>query len=144
MGEQYLLFIALAIVVIFLVYSYVGDSIAGVKSVSADEAVRLFNKDAKIFDVRASTEFKSGYIGEAENLNANEIIKKLNNTDFTKEGDILLYCASGARSSNAARAVTKAGYSNVHNLSGGILAWQNAGLPINKPVSKKSKKRAKK
>lgn len=42
---------------------------------------------------------------------------------------IVFYCRSGARSAMAAQAFSEAGYP-AHNLAGGLLAWEAAGLPL--------------
>ena len=44
--------------------------------------------------------------------------------------EILLYCRSGRMSAIAARALNEAGYMNVVDLDGGMVAWEAAGLPI--------------
>ncbi len=142
--EQVFLFIALGVIAGILASSYFGDKISGYTSVNTDEAVRLFNQDAKLFDTRTASEFKAGYIGEAENVSAEMIVSKVEKSSLAKDSAILLYCATGSRSAAAARNLVKSGYTQVHNLSGGIMAWQNAGLPINKPISKKKQKKVKK
>ena len=71
--EQLLLFIALAVVVAMLVYSYLGDRLSGYKSVNTVEATRLFNDDAFLLDVRTAAEYKDGFIGEASNVPVAEI-----------------------------------------------------------------------
>lgn len=139
--EQWPLFVAVAVIVAMLVYSYVGDKIAGYTGVSTDEATRLYNDDAFVLDVRTAGEYKDGYIGNAVNISSTEIASKLEQLPKDKETPILVYCLSGARSARAAGAIAKAGYSNVNNLSGGINAWKAAGLPVGKAKSKKNKKK---
>ncbi len=141
--EQMLLFVALAIIIAMLVYSYIGERLSGFKSVSTDEGTRLFNDDAFLLDVRASNEYKEGFIGNAKNIPVSDLKDQLNLLPKNKEQPILVYCLSGIRSSKAASVLVKAGYSNVFNLSGGINAWKAAGLPIIKAKSKKAKKRGK-
>jgi len=139
--EQWPLFIAVAVITMMLVYSYLGDKIAGFTGVNTDEATRLFNDDAFVLDVRGAGEFKEGYIGNATNISSNEIGSKLGQLPADKEAPILVYCLSGARSSRAAGIIAKDGYTNVYNLSGGINAWKAAGLPVGKAKSKKNKKK---
>jgi rhodanese-related sulfurtransferase len=49
-----------------------------------------------------------------------------------KERPVLLACRSGTRSAGAARVLKKAGFTQVFQLKGGIAAWREAGLPIEK------------
>lgn len=44
--------------------------------------------------------------------------------------EILLYCRSGSMSAIAARGLNDAGYTNIVDLDGGMVAWEAAGLPI--------------
>jgi len=45
---------------------------------------------------------------------------------------VLVYCRTGARSTSACNTIVKAGFENVSNLTGGILAWETANLPVEK------------
>ncbi|WP_373020643.1 rhodanese-like domain-containing protein [Thiomicrorhabdus sp.] len=140
--EQQLLFIALVVVIAMLMYSYVGDRIAGYKSVGTDEAIRLYNDDAFLLDVRSAGEFKEGFIGNAVNISVTELAKNLDRITVDKDQPILVYCMTGARSSRAASILVKNGYTKVINLSGGINAWKNAGLPVESASrSKKNRKK---
>jgi phage shock protein E len=139
--EQTLLFVALTVVVIMLIYSYVGDKIAGFKSVNAQEATRLYNDGAFVLDVRSPAEYKEGYIGEAVNITPGDLASQASKLPKDKSTEILVYCLSGARSSRAASSLGKMGYISVNNLSGGINAWKAASMPVNKSVSKKARKK---
>lgn len=142
--EQLWLFVALAVIVGMLGYSYFGDKLSGYQSVSADEAVRLYNSGAWVLDVRSDAEYRTGFIGEADNISSAEIPKKLSNIESHKNDEVLVYCQSGARSASVARMLVKNGFDKVSNLSGGIMSWKSAGLPVNKPVSKKQLKKNRK
>lgn len=48
---------------------------------------------------------------------------------------IVLYCGTGGRSALAAKTVEDLGYRNVKSMAGGIVAWAQAGLPIEMPDS---------
>lgn len=43
-----------------------------------------------------------------------------------KDEEIVVYCRSGKRSGMAAHLLGQAGFANVRNLEGGMLAWQNS------------------
>lgn len=139
--ENSLLFIALAVIVVMLIYSYVGDKLAGFASVSPEEATRLYNDGATLLDVRTPEEYKSGRIGEAMNLPISQFAQKVESLKLDKSKPIVVYCQTGARSARAAGILTKQGYEKVYNLAGGIMAWKAAGLPVNMPKSKKAAKK---
>lgn len=139
--EQMLLFVALAVILAMLSYSYLGDKIAGYNSVGTAEATRLFNDDAYLLDVRTAGEFKEGFIGEAVNISSTELASKIDTIKVAKDKPILVYCLTGARSARSAGMLVKQGFTNVSNLSGGINAWRSAGLPVGVAKSKKNKKK---
>ncbi len=139
--EQILLFVALGVIIAMLIMSYFGDKLSGFQSVNAEEAVRLYNNGAWVLDVRSEGEYKTGYIGEAKNMTAAEVTNQIEQLKTHQSEDVLVYCQSGARSASVAKQLVKAGFTKVNNLSGGVMAWKNAGLPLNKPISKKKQKR---
>jgi len=142
-AENLWLFVALGIILLMLLYSYFGDKLSGFQTISPDEATRLYNDGAKLIDVRSETEYKTGFIGEAENLPISSFESKISKLEPHKEKPIIVYCQSGARSAKAAGILAKHGFTQVYNLRGGILSWTAAGLPTNKKKSKKAAKNTK-
>jgi rhodanese-related sulfurtransferase len=141
--QQFLLFIALGVISLMLIYSYVGDRFLGYKQVSPEEATRLYNRGALMLDVRSDAEYKTGFLGEAKHIPVGDVKAKLNNLDGYKNKDVIVYCQSGARSAGVANTLVKNGFQQVHNLRGGIMAWKMAGLPVNQPVSRKARRKGK-
>lgn len=60
----------------------------------------------------------------------NEISENLDKLPEDKNAEIVLYCRSDNMSHAAARDLVEAGYTNVKNLVGGFIAWEEAGLPL--------------
>jgi rhodanese-related sulfurtransferase len=107
--------------------------ISGVKQVSPQEAVLLFNhEDAMVLDVREQSEWLDGHISKAKHIPLGQLKNRLADLDKFKNKPIVAVCRSGNRSGRACGILKKAGFENVHNLSGGMMAWQQAGLPHEK------------
>ena len=89
---------------------------------------------AQVLDVRTKEEFAGGHLARATVIpwtDKNFSARAAKELDLHKP--VLVYCGSGRRSTQAAAALTKLGFTEVRNLEGGILAWQQAGKPICKP-----------
>ncbi|MEI6413796.1 MAG: rhodanese-like domain-containing protein [Pseudomonadota bacterium] len=92
--------------------------------------VLINQKDALMLDIRTTGDFAKGHIIGAMNLPANGLGQQLGILEKHKQRPIIVSCRSGAQSSHACQTLRKAGFPQVYNLRGGILAWQNANLPL--------------
>ena len=100
--------------------------------VSTTQATHLMNReDALVVDVREPGEFGAGHILGARNV---PLARIDGSGDLAKRKDkpVIVYCEGGERAAKAAAALRKLGFSRVVNLSGGLPAWQQAGLPLEK------------
>lgn len=102
------------------------------KQVDVNQAVILLNQDdAVVLDVRESKELKeTGKIKGAKHIALTELQKRLPELEKSKNKPILVYCRSGNRSGAACETLTKNGFEQVNNLSGGIMAWESANMPL--------------
>jgi rhodanese-related sulfurtransferase len=101
--------------------------------VSASDAVQLINKhDAVIVDIREANEFAAGHILNARNIPLKEIEARVKELAKFKEKPVIVACDSGNRSRGGVAALKKQGFAQVYNLTGGLGAWQQAGLPTEK------------
>lgn len=96
--------------------------IKGLRTLKADDFQKELGKGALLIDVREPYEFQTGGIPGAKNIPLSQLGKRLD--DIPKESSIMLYCQSGMRSKNAARILSKNGYTNLAHLQGGIVAWR--------------------
>jgi len=98
--------------------------------VDASGATRLINGEgALVLDVRDQAEYEGGHILGARHLP----LSRVDAPDLKrKDKTLILYCDSGDRASKAAAALRKQGFEKVVLLSGGIGAWKQAGLPVEK------------
>ena len=100
-------------------------------SLEPSAATDLINhQEAVVVDVRPAADFHKGHIINAINIPSNGFANQMGVLNKYKDKPIIVSCRSGAQSSSACQQLKKAGYEQVYNLKGGILAWQNANLPI--------------
>jgi len=103
---------------------------AGGPSVNTLEATMMMNKkDSLVLDVREAGEFAQGHIIHARNIPLDELESRLKEIERYREKPVIVSCAVGNRAGSAAKLLRKHGFTNVVNLSGGIAAWRQAGLP---------------
>lgn len=79
------------------------------------------DKDLQIIDVREQFEFSAGHLPNAKLISVSQLESRIGEIDKTKP--VLLYCASGARSSGAAQFLARSGYDKIYNLRYGIMRW---------------------
>ena len=125
------LWMGLAAVLVMLIKSEYESRTNQSAHITPMNAIRLINNndDALIIDVRTSAEFGKGHIRGARNMPISTLKDKLDSLSQNKDTAILAYCNSGASSGGACRVLSRAGFSNVHNIAGGINAWLEAKLP---------------
>ena len=84
----------------------------------------------QLIDVRTPEEYQSGYIAHAQNIDIYDpaFEKKMNELD--KDKPVMVYCAAGGRSANAAERLKAMGFKNVSDLEGGIRTWKSKGKSV--------------
>ncbi len=108
-------------------------SLKGGRGVSPAQATMLINReDALVVDVRETGEYAAGHLLNARHIPLAELDKRLGELEKFKDKPIILNCQSGSRSASACGTLQKAGFTRVHNLEGGIAAWEQAGMPISR------------
>ncbi len=92
---------------------------------------RLEANDAVVvLDVRTAVEFREVHI-EHRGVESRPLeFLKPTELAYDKEIEIIVLCRSGNRSNMAQNSLAKAGFTNVLNVNGGMLAWEDAALPV--------------
>ena len=87
----------------------------------------LARGEIQLVDVRAPYEHEAGAIAGDRLIDLQRLASEAESIDRSKP--VVFYCRSGARSAMAAQAFAQAGY-DAHNMAGGLLDWEAAGLPL--------------
>ncbi len=97
------------------------------------EATRLMNQATTlVLDVRDKAEYATGHLPRARNIPLGELEKRIDEISKYKEKAVLVTCQSGVRSGRALKLLNAAGFTTVYELKGGVPAWQQASLPVEK------------
>ena len=80
-----------------------------------------------LVDVRQPEEYEAGRIAGARLVELSQLSARAQTID--PDRPIVFYCRSGSRSAMATDAFTRAGF-EAHNMTGGLLDWEKAGLPL--------------
>jgi rhodanese-related sulfurtransferase len=135
-GNHQFLFLALGMVGGLLVWNLFNDSIGGAKSLLPTDAILLINhEDAVVLDVREENEYVQGHILNSIHIPLSMLSDKMGRLEKYRHRPIIASCMSGNRSSRACQVLKQNGFEHIHNLKGGIIAWQNANLPLTKGKS---------
>jgi rhodanese-related sulfurtransferase len=111
----------------------VNDAKSRVKQVSVAEYQRMPREDHILIDVREDREWQDGHASGAVHLSKGVIERDIESEIPDKSATLVLYCGGGYRSALAADAIQNMGYTNAISLDGGWRAWNDAGLPVEKP-----------
>jgi rhodanese-related sulfurtransferase len=103
------------------------------KDIPPSEATRMLSHDEPLLlDVREIDEFRAGYLMGAKHIPLGQLAAKADQFAEWKDKPVIIYCRSGNRSGVACGQLAKLGFTKLHNLAGGILAWQHENLPVKK------------
>jgi rhodanese-related sulfurtransferase len=83
--------------------------------------------EIQLIDVRQPEEHDAGRIAGDRLVVLADLAGAVDTVD--RERPVVFYCRSGARSAMATQAFSQAGF-DAHNMAGGLLAWDEAGLPL--------------
>ena len=100
-----------------------------VEMIDLETARRELDAGTKLIDVREQHEWDESHIGVAEHVPMDELVARLDEVAPDTSERLLLHCRTDNRSSRIAAELASLGYDDVGVVEGGIVAWENAGLP---------------
>lgn len=114
-----------------LLWSLLTGTARGVKTISATQSVQLINREhALVLDVRDLAEYTAGHIADAMHIPLNQLESSLEKLNAYKSKPIIVQCQSGTRSARACAVLSKQGFTQLYQMEGGLLSWEQAKLPI--------------
>jgi rhodanese-related sulfurtransferase len=98
-------------------------------SLAPKQAAAMFaEKKAVILDVRELHEWQEQHIAGAIHIPLAQVEARISELSQYKDSPVIVQCRSGKRSAKAASTLQAAGFTQVYNLTGGIIAWTDGGL----------------
>ena len=118
---------------------FVTEAKSRIREVSVEEAAQSRDRGVMILDVREPGEWAAGHIPGALHVPRGMLEAKADLEYAGREPrladrsqEIVIHCASGARSALAADALQQMGFTNVSSMAGGFVAWSEKALPTEK------------
>jgi adenylyltransferase/sulfurtransferase len=110
--------------------SFLSQLLGGGAGLSPAQVKERLQGDSQVqlIDVRSPQDYKEGYIKGSRLIPLPELPTRLR--EIKADRPVLLFCRSGMRSSNALSLLKNNGYTQVEQISGGIMAWSMGGHPV--------------
>lgn len=114
-----------------LLFAVTACSSGTATSVAPSEFADLTDQSSVVvLDVRTPGEFAQGHLPDAINMDVESASFGSQIATLDTGATYAVYCRSGNRSKTAMDQMKAAGFTNVTDLDGGIVAWQAQGLPV--------------
>ncbi|MDH5955556.1 rhodanese-like domain-containing protein [Vibrio aestuarianus] len=119
-------------ILVALIMSIVKSTTAAYKEITAAQTTYLMNRDnCVVVDIRSKEEFKKGHITDAVHILPSDIkAGNFASLENRKSDPIIVVCKTGQTAQESANLLAKAGFENVNLLKSGLVAWNEANLPL--------------
>jgi rhodanese-related sulfurtransferase len=131
--NNWLLVLVLVVSGTMLIWPAIQFRLGPVREVGAIQATQLINRqNALMLDVRETQEYEGGRVANAMHLPLSQFDGRGAELKKFTSRPVIAYCDRGSRSRSAAGKLAKLGFAEVYILRGGLRAWSEAGLPVEK------------
>lgn len=101
--------------------------VTGLEIDPAEAARKAGSGEVELIDVRRDYEHEAGHIAGSRHVEMNDLTAAAGS--IGKDRPVVFYCRGGGRSAMAAEAFSQAGF-DARNMTGGMIAWAEQGLPL--------------
>ena len=116
-----------------LVWPSISKRINKVSELSALEVVQVMNRGKTVIvDMRLEAEFKKGHLIGSKNIPEGSLDERIGELEKFKTKNLVLVGSSNAKAVTSLMILRKKGFADINILSGGLNAWQQANLPMEK------------
>jgi rhodanese-related sulfurtransferase len=119
--QKAVIWVVIAVAVVAVGFSLTRPAGPVNKNIGNRELAKLKEQGARLVDVRTQAEYLAGHIPGAEPAPIDSFPSAFESWD--KSAPVIVYCATGARSAQAAQMLADAGFQRVYNLKSGLVAW---------------------
>jgi rhodanese-related sulfurtransferase len=119
---------AVAVVAVVFMATRGGGEALTTVSVRDLQSALAQNPAPTLIDVREPVEYADGHVEGALLMPLANVVQLA--ADLPKDEPVYVFCRTGNRSLQASQALVAAGFEDVRNVDGGIVAWTSAGLPV--------------
>ena len=116
-----------------LLWPLVQRQISGTTDIGTLQLTQLMNNEKAVtLDVRETKEFVDGKLPGAIHIPLSQLKDRMGELDKYKERPVITYCGRLQRARSANGELGRAGFTKLYTLTGGLKAWKDAGLPLDK------------
>ena len=131
--KNWLLILVMFVSGAMLLWPLVQRRISPMKDAGTLDVTQLINRqNAIVVDVREPNEYEGGRLPNALHIPLSQLSARGAELGKMTTRPIVAYCTRGQRSRMAGSTLAKLGFADIYHLTGGIRAWKDAGLPLEK------------
>ena len=106
---------------------------ADIRNIDVVQGKALQSQGALLLDVREQDEFAEVHAPGSVLVPLGQLKNRINEIRNYERKPVVVICRSGRRSAQAADILNQLGFTSIHNVQGGMIAWEQARLPVVKP-----------
>lgn len=136
-SNHYILISGIVIATVLLIQDFYESLTRSHNNTTAAGAVTLMNQEnSLVLDVREPDEYAKGHIEGAVYMPFGKLKERIAELEAHKNSPLIVTCQSGTRSGHACAILKQHGFTQVYNLAGGMMEWEEAKMPVTRKKGK--------